>query len=47
MKTINLNTSVKILHYQGFVYQEMKVESQHLKKYDFCNHSIFNFKTLK
>ena len=43
---ILLKTGVKILQYQGLGFQKMKVDNPYLKKYDYCNHSIFNFKTL-
>ena len=41
MKT-TLSTGVKILHYQSFGSQRMKVESKHLKRYKLCNTPLKN-----
>ena len=43
---MKLETGVTIKHYNGLGFQKMKVTNPYLKKYDYCNHSIFNFKTL-
>ena len=47
MKTTKLTTGITITHSNGIFYQEMKVESEKLKKYDYCNRSIINYKICK
>ena len=42
MKTIKLETGIKVLQYQGLENQRMIVESKHLKKYARCNTKLKN-----
>ena len=40
MKTIKLKTGVKVLHYQSFGSEKMKVENDYLKQYPKCKTQI-------
>lgn len=43
MKKTILNTGVKVLNYQSFGSEKMKVENNYLKKYSYCNGTILNY----
>ena len=52
MKVTTTKAEVKVLHYLGFnedldIVNLMKVESKHLKTYDYCNRSILNYEICK
>ena len=40
MRVSKLSTGVRVLHYNSFGSQRMKVENSYLKKYKLCNQSI-------
>ena len=44
---MKLATGVTVKHYNGLGFQKMKVTNPYLKKYAYCERSIFNYKTLQ